>query len=151
MRRPTRTCRLSIAAIVSLLLFAAVAGAGVRSLWIAEAWNDGNGRFVGLFGGRATYQHILDPPFSPSGHVSSDLGVSPDRRIAGEAIYGVRIGTDSYSRGIRADPSAVQRIFTIHIPLGPILFLLLIVPVRWLVARPANAPAFPVITDAKRA
>jgi len=30
-------------------------------------------------------------------------------------------------------------------PLWPMLLLLLIAPVRWLIARPANSPAFPVI------
>jgi hypothetical protein len=37
-----------------------------------------------------------------------------------------------------------------EVPLWFPLFLLLIAPVRWLIARPANVPAFPVITVAKQ-
>jgi len=42
------------------------------------------------------------------------------------------------------------RFFDIMIPLWLTLLLVLIGPVRWLIARPANAPAFPVITDTKQ-
>jgi len=36
--------------------------------------------------------------------------------------------------------------FSFWIPLWFVLLLLLIAPALWLVARPTNAPAFPVIT-----
>jgi len=37
-------------------------------------------------------------------------------------------------------------VFYVRAPLWPLLILLIIAPARWLIARPENAPAFPVIT-----
>jgi len=146
MRRPTRTRRLSIAALTSLLAFVVAGGAGIRSLWIADAWNAGDGRGLGLFGGRVTYKHDPSPPFVPSGHISFDASmISPSRRIIGEAIWGFGAGTEVHSLHSRTTPSVVEKVFYVTIPLWPFLLLLLIAPVRWLIARPANAPAFPVI------
>src|SRR6185437_12354296 len=42
MRRPTRTRRLSIAAIVSLVAFVVLASAGVRSLFVYDQWDFGS-------------------------------------------------------------------------------------------------------------
>ena len=42
-----------------------------------------------------------------------------------------------------------EKVFAVRIPVWFPLLLLLIAPARWLIARPADAPAFPVITDAK--
>jgi len=41
-------------------------------------------------------------------------------------------------------------LLVVDVPLWPLLLLLLIAPIRWLIARPANAPAFPVIAKARQ-
>lgn len=147
MRRPTRTRRLSTAAIVSLLASVAVAGAGIRSMWIQDYWNLGTFRTIrtiALAGGCMRYGCLSGdllagvPP--PRGHIS----LFRKRRIDSDIFnFSVR---DFISHSVPA-----YRQITVAIPLWFPLLLLLIAPVRWLIALPANAPAFPVITDAKRA
>ena len=146
MRRPTRTRRLSIAAIVSLLLFAAVAVPGIRSFWTWEVWSNHNGRLViALVRGRVAYLRASEAvtQLVPPGY--SSYKSSPDWDSVRVSLCGFQIDSDTgyHSRD--------QKLFMMHLPIWPLLLLLLIVPVRWLVAHPANAPAFPVIADAKRA
>src|SRR6185437_14795353 len=57
MRRPIRTLRLSIAAVLSLLAFVVVCAAEVNSFWDVHIWQAETGRTVELFGGRIGYQH----------------------------------------------------------------------------------------------
>lgn len=143
MRRPTRTRRLSIAAIISLLAFVAVAGAAVTSLRAADAWNDGNGQGARLFVGRVTYELTLDPPFSPSGRVLLNFSaISPSLRNIGEAIWGFR----AWHGFVTNIYVGKEEVYSFSAPLWPILLLLLIAPVRWLIARAQDAPAFPVVT-----
>ena len=51
MRRPARTRRLSIAAILSLLAFVVLMGEGARSLWSWEQVAVGNGMALGVDAG----------------------------------------------------------------------------------------------------
>ena len=144
MRRPTRTRRLSIAAIASLLVFAIFAVAGIRSFWTADGWFDSSGRLIALNAGCLTYWHFSVPNFLPTGHLSSSS--SPDKRAFEQALWGFRVDKNSSS-----DPSGNVSYFRVASPIWPLLILLLIAPVRWLIARPANAPAFPVIANANQA
>jgi len=150
MRRPIRTLRLSIAAVLSLLAFVVVCAAEVNSFWDVHIWQAETGRTVELFGGRIGYQHPDAPRFGPGGHISfkAALITTPKRRIIADAIWGFEIRR--FAIHSMLDPSDVDKFFLVAAPLWPFILLLLIAPVRWLIARPANAPAFPVVTDAKR-
>jgi len=110
MRRPTRTRRLSIAAIVSLLLFGAVTSVAIRSVWIENYYTFGRFTQIAIYSGCVRYLHVSGDQMFFSSPVKSSCLV---------------------------------------LPLWPLMIVLLIDPVCWLVARPTNAPAFPVITDAK--
>lgn len=128
---------------ISLLAFVVVAGASIRSFWNYDAWQtviNGEGyAFVLEFGtagfGCRSGEAI---PSQPSGHFHADH--NPDR-------YAVRFGI----REFQFHASRKEAEIDFRIPLWPLLLLLLIAPLRWLIVRPANAPAFPVITDAKQA
>ena len=58
MRRPTRTRRFSIAAMMSLLAFVVVAGEGSRSCWIWDQWHTGAGKTISLENGCILYTHV---------------------------------------------------------------------------------------------
>ena len=146
MRRPTRTRRLSIAAIASLLAFVVAAGFTVRSFWMVNGWIDKSGQFIALDAGLLTYTHVSATDFFPSGHVWHIWNSSrPNRQALGDAIFGFRAGKSYTSE----EPGNVTQ-FTIAVPMWSILLLLLVAPARLLIARSANAPAFPVIADAKQ-
>lgn len=129
---------------MSLVVFAAVAGAGVRSLWSLDLWESGNGRWgIVLAGGRAHFNHMsgLAAQYPPTGHVHVD--VRPNRSDIAQMVWGFRIDRDTL-------PFDNGRYSILHTPIWPLLLLLLIVPVRWLIARPACASAFPVIANANQ-
>jgi len=142
MRRPTRTRRLSIAAIASSLAFVVVAGAGIRSLWNLDCWENANGRWgIALAGGCAHFNHHsgMVVQYIPIGFYHIDLKL--DRSDAARAIWGFSIDREFVHL-----KNGNGRNFYLHLPLWPLLILLLIAPACWLIARPANAPAFPVVT-----
>jgi len=143
MRRPIRTSRLSITEIVSLLAFVMLAGAGVRSLWTFDLWTDGNGRAVGLKQGCVVYTHTIATWLpAPSTHLSgSTTGFPVPKNVLGFAVEN-RVEHNEFGN---------DKIFGVRIPVWFPLLLLLTAPVRWLIARRTNAPAFPVVTYAKRA
>lgn len=143
MRRPTRTRRLSIAAIVSLLAAVVVAGAGVRSLWSEDSWQSGNGRWgFALSGGCAHFNHCTGfaAEAAPTGHFHFDA--TPDRSVVWQMIRGFRIDREA----VRSKKHGDGMDFVFHMPVWPLFLLLVIPPVRWLIARSENVPAFPVIT-----
>lgn len=149
MRRPTRTRRLLIAAIVSLIAFVTVSASGVRSFWNWDEWDFGGYVLsVGLKSGCVHAVHVSNSQSTISlrqcGHQSGDI--APEDRNFGQALTG--FGAQRNILSLRVGDETIQKF---DLPLWPLLFLLLIPPVRWLIARPANAPAFPVLTDAKRA
>jgi len=142
MRRPTRTRRLSIAALVCCALFVVTAGTGLRSFWKQDSWiygtdkrvvgfGSGRGRIVGLYISAPADIKILH------GHQSWDATSfefpSPILPVA------VVRQTDHLLVG-----DLTQR--AVWVPLWFPLLLLLIAPARWLIARPANAAAFLVVT-----
>ena len=73
------------------------------------------------------------------------FGSAPTRGVRVSRIFKFSIGAHQVYRV----GAQMTREFEIVMPLWPLLILLLIAPVRWLTARPANAPAFPVIANAK--
>lgn len=146
MRRPTRTRRLSIAACLSLLVFVLVGSAGVRSFWIWDGWvYTPKAELTGIMLHRGSIFCVHPRGETLQGglrHVSGPANADPG--LPG-SILGFFVSND-LDHG--ADG---ERTFALQVPLWFPLFLLLVAPVRWLIARPANAPAFPVVTDAKRA
>jgi len=73
MHRPIRTRRLSIDAIWSLLAFMVVAGAGVRSFWIADELT-GVRNEIGFAGGSVYFSRISPPNgFDVRGHKSFNI------------------------------------------------------------------------------
>lgn len=144
-RRPTCTRRLSIAAILSLLAFVVVAGAGVRSLRISDEWHFGSWRTITLANGCIEYSHwwgsavpaIKGPPVT--GHRSSKT--SPQNSSRGFGMYEHDFVTTI--------PRATETVFVAWTSLWVPFFLLLVAPVRWVFSRPRSA-AFPVVTDANR-
>jgi len=148
MRRPARTRRLSIAAIVSLLTFFVITAAGVRSHHTLDRWN-WRGRRIILISGcvlcaydPASVNFPIHESYSAVNAFIPELFVPPGWSIAGfskNEIEHVALGS--------GEPSTE---LCLKIPLWFPLLLLLIAPIRWLIARPANAAAFPVITSAKQ-
>ena len=144
MRRPTRTRRLGFAATVSLLAFLMVAIAGVRSFWNCDLWQfmiNGKGQAYFLYSGRAGFvcRSGEAMPTEYSGHTHTV--VEPNRYGALQSLWGfeVHYGVDS----ARQHDGPV---FEFCAPLWPLLLVLLIIPARWLIARPAGSPAFPVVS-----
>lgn len=128
MSRLTRTRRLSIAAVVSLLLFGGMTGTESQSIPIGDSGllklSDGTMEFRLVWN-----QKPSADPGSSSFSEHDVLGFTVTKWVAG---FG-----------------PVHLI--IEVPRWPIFLLLLIIPVRWLIARPPNAAAFPVIADTRRA
>lgn len=150
MRRPTRTRRLSIAAVVSLLVFAAVAGVGARSFWILDNLSLGVHQVILLNRGCLVYEHE-----STNGNLSSPFiaqhgsALIEERAFTVEKILSADWVHAGFWGGEMTDGFSYEgRYF--GVPLWPLLLLLLVAPSRWLISRAANAPAFPVINDGKR-
>lgn len=148
MHRPTRTLRLSVAAIVSLLAFVVAAAAGMRSFWISDtlifAFCQSE---IVLSSGCVTCARIKSvgmEGFDRSKHLSDR--VAPDKHNIARAIWGFRAWRIvlPHRSGVREEISALEA------PLWSLLLLLIIAPARWLLARPANAPAFPIIAETCR-
>lgn len=146
MHRPTRTRRLSLAAMVSLLAFVVLAAVGVRSYWTWDEW-DLNWRKYGdvitVNRGSVTFRHFVSiiadtPVFGVTGHASGDVRPEYISYEPG-SIFGLVVRSEHLEA-----PFNYER-FIIRIPLWFPLLLLLIAPICWLIARPANAPAFPVV------
>jgi len=134
MRHPTRTRRLSIAAMGSFVAFVVVASAGLRSLWTADEWSVGTGRAIGLNDGRIFLAHgshslVHGPP-----HLSAPSSSYPFATVLGFSFRHIKIALR------RTTPEAFVYVVPVWFP----LVLLLIAPMRWLISRPAKAPAFPV-------
>lgn len=142
MHRPTRTRRLSIAAIVSLLAFVMLAGAGVRSFWTWDMLTDGNGRAIALQQGCIIYEHsIATRPDAPSSHFSGSAKNLPvPKNFLGFAVENRVIHTQFGN----------DKVFGVRVPTWLPLLLLLLAPTCWLLARPASAPAFPIVTDSNQ-
>lgn len=149
MRRPTRTRRLSIAAIVSCTVFSAIAVGALRNdkLWHHDGFK--RHREVGLGSGRITYWSMskVATPDTQFLVLQPSTGVRIDRREIKWSFAGVRFkeGTEEFNG------NSFYELIRFDVLLWPLLPFALIVPVRWLTARPANAPAFTVIADTRRA
>lgn len=144
MHRPTRTHRLSIVAIEWFAVFLVVAVAGIRSFWIWSALGNGNDRAIFLMDGNLVFMHTSGRGgFYPSGFESAKP----------EADSSLRKGVLGFAIRSEITPNAFnntsEKQFILRVPLWFPLLLLLINPIRWLIARPIRGPAFPVVTDLK--
>lgn len=143
MHRGTRTSHLSIAAIVSLLAFGVVIGVGVRSFWMWDQWHIGMGKIIAIENGCVSYAHITDRSdrFPMMTHDTFQAGGMPAINDSIPALWS--FAGFSERRIVTARVEA----FSFGVPLWPLLLLLLIIPVRWLLAWPMGGPAFLVIAD----
>jgi len=120
---PVRTRPLSIVAILSLLAFIIVAVMAVRSLWIVDAWQLGESTFIWTPRGRVYYVRYSTAGIASQSLHSSSRGAPP---------------SDAYALEFRVKiwPNRSERL-EISVPFIYLLLLLLIAPVRWLIATPA--------------
>lgn len=138
MHRPTRTRRLSIAAITSCAFFVIVAAVVVRSFWTADLLILRPGTTV-----------VIDNSVVLFAHAPPDLIVGASHQSWPTRPYALNwsILKLSHTRHIiHREGTGAGTISVYGIPPWPPLLLLLIAPVRWLIARSENVPAFPVIT-----
>lgn len=153
MRRPIRTRRLSIAGILSLLAFVNVAVVGAKSFWIGEGRGSSSnfdGWFITLRNGCVTCRHLVSstgsiPLYRLVEHHQGDVSSFPFPEGPHKSVLGF---TFYYAH--RSPPTPFSKEFCLTVPLWLPLLLLLIAPVRYLVALPANTTAFPVIADAEK-
>ena len=125
MHRPIRTRRLSIAAIVSMLLLVVVAQ--VESRWIEIPRPVGDSGSLKLSDGAMEFRLGWN----------RRLSVNPGSNFSEHYLLGFTV-----TKWV-ADFGPV--ILIIKVPRWPVFLLLLIIPVLWIIARPPNAPAFPVV------
>ena len=139
MRRPIRTRRLSIAAIEACALFVLLSFAGIRSFWTWDALSTGS-QAIGLMGGYLVYTQASGKGviYSESGHLSGSM--QPHLLDMPKSFLGFAAKTNVFS-----SPFGIEKDFALRVPLWFPLFLLLVYSGRWLIARPANTPAFQVI------
>ncbi|HEX5245143.1 MAG TPA: hypothetical protein VFW23_17925 [Tepidisphaeraceae bacterium] len=139
MRRPARTRRLSIAAITSCTFFVMVAAVVVRSFWTADLLILRPGTTV-----------VIDNSVVLFAHAPPDLIAGASHQSWPTRPYALNWSILKFSHTrhiIHTEGTGAGAISVYGIPLGPLLLLLLIAPVRWLIARPANVAAFPVVTE----
>jgi len=147
MHRPARTRRLSIAALVCCALFVVAAGAGVRSFWKQDSWIYGTDKRVVGFGsgrGRIVGLYISAPADIKISHGHQSWDATSFEFPSPMLPVAVVRQTDH----LLLVGDLIQR--AVWVPLWFPLLLLLIAPARWLIARPANAPAFPVIAETRQ-
>ena len=135
-----------VVALVSMVAFLAVAAVGVRSLWVHDSffeWGDYGDRAIDIYNGCVAFERQLpDPPrrliTGIDVHQHTAVQLTPSLHSIAQAIRGFeKTETDL----------TASKIIVVTIPIWPLLLVLLIAPLRWLIARPADAPAFPIITD----
>jgi len=135
---------MSVAALVALSFV------GVRSFWTSDALDLPAGNRLLISHGYFQYSHtwISEAPGSPVSYrsLSYESGLSPTE----PGSLGTRFLGFSYLHIKASQTSNCLDLFELWIPLWFPLLLLVIVPVRWLIARPANAPAFSIIAETKR-
>jgi len=150
MRRPIRTRRLSIAAMVSLLLIVAVTAEGIRSFKKYDELVYGYSRQLVIIGGDIGYTHTTGIYVPEDGTLAYSSGEIA-RSGWGDADYPVCRFQMRVTNTVVTGPGPI-RIFEVWVPLWFLLLFLLIAPVLWLMSRRASTlsrPAFPVITDPK--
>lgn len=128
MHRPIRTRRLAIAARVSLAFFVLGALVELLSFGNRDGVSIGDSPRFGLSEGSILYYQELP---------LTDAAQQP--RPFAHSFWYISAVRGQYPN------SPTLAYLRVQLPLHFPLLLLFIVPIRWLIARPANAPAFPVI------
>ena len=131
---------------VSLLAFVAVEGAGMRSFQTWDNLRIGLYRLIILNDDCIVYAHAS----ANSIHHSPLFDQKPiffEERFTFASEFPSSWNIAGFWGG-HLKGSRIDEVY-FGVPLWPLLLLLLVAPVRWLMARPANAPAFPVVTDTK--
>ena len=102
-------------------------------------------RQVLLEGGHIGYTQLWGTIIGNQSYPAAHYSCKPVWANGSSALRFYLENSDSFP-----DYPGALREFQIFIPLWFPLLLLLIAPVRWLIARPQYVPAFPVIADAKQ-
>jgi len=136
---------MSFAALLALSL------AGIRSFWTSDALYLPAGCRLLISHGYFQYSHtwISQAPGYPlkERSLSYESGLDPME----PGSLGTHFLGFSYLHIKASQTSNCLDLFELWIPLWFPLLLLLIMPGRWLAARPVSAPAFLIATDSKQA
>ena len=156
MQRLTRTGRLSVIAVASILAFACLAGIDARSYSIQNTWTlqpTPRGkvmeRIFTLNRGRISYEEVSWITATQPSDLR-DLGYMSGDPKSPSAGHRSILGLSETKEVVLILKDCTLVLLVVDVPLWPLLLLLLIAPIRWLIARPANAPAFPVIAEARQ-
>lgn len=131
--------------LMSLVCLVFFTGMALKSFWIGQTWGGSDGQFT-LISGRGIYKHASVAgvfPLAPSW-----TRTKPSLRAVESAIWGFH-RTKYVTPNVSA-PSGKITFVTIEVPVWPALLLLLIILMYFLVARPEDAAAVPVGSDAKQ-
>lgn len=150
MQRRIRTRRLSFAATMSFAALLALSLAGIRSFWTSDALYLPAGCRLLISHGYFQYSHTWISQASgyplKERSLSYESGLDPmepgslGRRFLGFSFFHIKA----------SQTSNCLDLFELWIPIWFPLLILLIAPVRWLIARSGNAPAFPIIAETCR-
>jgi len=134
MRRPTRSRRLSIAAIVSITGVFVIAAAAVRSLWAFDHLDFTSAQGIGLSEGCIVYWRW-------SGKSLIGMNTEGNPPILGA----LRPYIGTHEKQVFSTSSMNPKCFYVSVPLGLPLLILAITIAYWLVGREADEPAFPIV------
>ena len=93
-----------------------------------------------VYGGISYYYNAY--PF-PMEHIQTDL---PSDLSTPDWLWGFDV-----QRAVDYRSGKKGRLLALRVPLSLLLLLFLVTPALWLIARPPNTAAFPVIADTRRA
>ena len=143
MRRPTRTRRLSIAAMMALAVFVAVAAVGARSLWIVDSWYYRHSIGFRLEGGRFGCMYESSDRDNPGFTFTHFTFRTMPHQVL-PVFWKFHVHHATYAATFPGGSHGHTKVSVVWIPLWFPLLLLLIAPARWLIARPAKGRAFPI-------
>ena len=130
---------------VSLAVFAVILGATLKSFWRQHASFGGGPPRIALDHGYITFDEMSGVTATDRSDLRALGYISGDLKMMAPNHRGLLGFSETKSVAIFLKGYTLVLInFTV--PLWFPLVLLLIAPVRWLIARPENAPAFAVVT-----
>lgn len=121
------------------MAFAALSGFGVKSFWAVNVMDFGRFHYLVLHRGVIEYQHLSGKFYDKMNDevqiASTDAGPASAASVLDFSVTSL------------FDKLSGTGVFDVRARLWLLLLLLMIAPVSWLIGRPENGPAFPVIND----